>query len=87
MSEGYGRQPQNKQEEEKDKDEKEKEEIEKPNEYFVSELLASNQKDREEALKEEAETRELKKTWILRFLEKEGFEFSYKLFSKTQNDI
>ena len=85
---GYGAQmPKNKQEEEKDKDEKEKEEKERPEEFLVSELLASNQKDIEEALKAEAETRELRKTWIFRFLEKKGFEFSYDLFSKTQNDI
>jgi hypothetical protein len=68
---------------EKEKDQEEN----KPLEYLVSELLASNQKDREEHLKQESEQKELKKTWIFRFLEKKGFEFSYDLFSKNQTDI
>ena len=76
-------------EEEKDK-EKEKEaeaEDEGPAEYLVSDLLASNQKDKEELMRQESETKELRKSWIFRFLEKKGFEFSYDLFSKNQTDI
>jgi hypothetical protein len=58
----------------------------RPLEYLVSQLLASNQNDREETLKQESETQELRKTWIFRFLEKKGFEFSYDLFSKNKTD-
>ena len=72
-------------EEEADKD-KEVEDN-KPKEHYVSELLASNQKDIEEIKKIEKETKMLKKTWIFRFLEKKGLEFSYDLFSNNQTDI
>lgn len=66
--------------------EKETDSENRPLEYLVSELLASNQNDREEALKHQSETQDLRKTWIFRFLEKKGFEFSYDLFSKNKTD-
>ena len=79
-----------KQEEEEEEKQKQKEadmDRNRITEFLVSDLLASNSKDKEEALKQESETRELKKNWIFNFLEKKGFEFSYKLFSKYQTDI
>ena len=75
-----------KDDEEEDK-EKDKAEDERPQDFFVSELLASSQKDIEDVLQQESETKELKKSWIFRFLEKKGFEFSYDLFSKNQTDV
>jgi len=74
-------------EKEKERQKEEEAELNKPQEHLVSELLASNQKDKEEVMKHESETKELKKTWIFRFLEKKGFQFSYDLFSNNKTDI
>lgn len=76
----------NKGEEDKDKT-KEKEDENRFDEHYVSQLLASNQRDIEEVMKVEKETKGLKKTWIFKFLEKKGFEFSYDLFSNNQIGI
>lgn len=76
--------------EEENEKEKQKEAEQEENriiEYLVSELLAKNSKEKEDVIRQESETNELKKNWIFRFLEKKGFEFSYDLFSKNQTDI
>lgn len=81
--------------EEEDEKQKEKDhakeihEENRPIEYFVKELLASNEKidNVEEWKVRDKEEKELRKTWIFRFLEKNGFEFSYGLFSNNLKDI
>ena len=84
----------NKNQEEEDEKQKEKnnqkkaEDENKPAEYFVSELLTYSEIENFDEIKRlEAEEKELKKTWIFRFLEKNGFGFAYSLFSKNQKDI
>jgi hypothetical protein len=75
------------QELEKEKQKEEEAHDNRPQEILISELLASNQKDKEELMRIESETKELKKTWIFRFLEMKGFEFSYELFTRNQKDM
>ena len=77
-------------EKQKEKDNKKKAEDEnKPAEFLVSELLTYSEQveNIDEIKKQEAEQKELKKTWIFRFLEKNGFGFAYGLFSQKQKDI
>lgn len=68
-----------------DKDNKEElENQNRPAEHLVTELLSQNYKNTDDHEIDQNELIKLRKTWINRFLESGGFEFSYELFSKMK---